>query len=88
LPTWGEILAELHGTAQLTGQVDFDGVRRRYISQLHALTGRDTVIFYTDWLSASSSDTSFTLEDVQALMEVGKDLRGPGLGLLIHSPGG
>lgn len=88
MPTWGEILSELRQTLAPNGQVDFDGVRRKYLSQLRALTGRDTILYYTDWLASNDPAVMITLEDVQALMEVCKDLTGPELDLIIHSPGG
>jgi hypothetical protein len=89
MPTWGEILAELHQSAQARGGApDFDGIRRKYLAQLHAYTGRDVIIYYTDWLSGNQIHTSITLEDVQAMMEVCKDLRSGTLDLILHTPGG
>jgi hypothetical protein len=90
MPTWGDILLELRQTAELnpTRQVDFDAVRRKYLSQLHALTRRDTILYYTDWLGSNDLATAITLEDMQAMMEVCKDLNGPGLDLILHTPGG
>lgn len=88
MPTWGEILAELRASVG-NGQAgpDFDGVRRKYLSALHQATGRDTIIYYTDWLH-SGTETSITLEDMQAAMEVCKGLTGSELDLILHSPGG
>jgi hypothetical protein len=89
VPTWGEILAELQASAAgNNGQPDFDSVRRKYLDQLHKLTGRNTIIYYTDWLQTSGEVVSITLEDMQGMMEVMKGLRGPNLDLLLHSPGG
>jgi len=87
VPTWGEVLTELHNSMAATGQVDFDGIRRKYIRELAQLTGRDVIIYYSDWLQDGPS-TSITLEDMQGLMEVCKDLHGTGLDLLLHTPGG
>ncbi len=89
MPTWGEILAELHQSAQARGAApDFDGVRRKYLAELHARTCRDIIIYYTDWLSGNQIHTSITLEDIQAMMEVCKDLRSGMLDLILHTPGG
>jgi len=91
MPTWGDILQELFEptTANPTVQPDFDGVRRKYITALHAMTGRDTILYYTDWMGASGKPgTSIELGDMQGIMEVNKGLRGPGLDLILHSPGG
>jgi hypothetical protein len=90
VPTWGEILLELRQTAQLNpaGAPDFDGVRRKYLTQLHGLTGRATIAYETDWLSGNQAFTSITLEDMAAMMEVCKDLGNGPLDLIVHSPGG
>jgi ClpP class serine protease len=90
MPTWGEILGELKQTPPNgAGGTDFDGVRRKYLTQLHALTGRDTIIYYTNWMGAGAKrNVSVVLEDMQGMMEVCKDLPGPALDLVIHSPGG
>ncbi len=90
MPTWGKILQEL-GTSAASrgGQPDWDAVRRKYITALHALTGRDTIIYYTDWMgSGGKPGVSIVLGDMQGMMEVNKDLHGPGLDLILHSPGG
>ena len=89
MPTWGEILREIQETANAgEGRLDFDGVRRRYLAQLNARTGNDTIIYYTDFFQSSNPAVMMTLEDMQAMMEVCKGLKGPGLDLIIHSPGG
>lgn len=89
MPTWGEILQELNASAAATGRQDFDGLRRKYITALHAMTGRDTIIYYTDWMGSNAKPaTSIVLGDMQGMMEVNKGLRGPGLDVILHSPGG
>lgn len=89
MPTWGEILLELQASAaQNNGQPDFDGVRRRYLKLLHDLTGRDTILYSTDYLGKGGQSTSIVLEDMEGMMEVNKGLRGPQLDVILHSPGG
>jgi len=88
MPTWGEILLELQATRLPNGQPDLDGVRRKYLRQLYELTDRPTIVYYTDWFGKSGPANAITLEDMQAMMEVCKDLRGPHLDLILHSPGG
>lgn len=89
MPTWGDLLAELHASAvHQGGYPDFDGIRRKYLAQLASRTGRDTIIYYTDWLNGGSAESAITLLDMQAMMEVCKGLHGTGLDLLLHSPGG
>jgi len=89
MPTWGEILQQLKASAdQRGGAPDFDGIRRQYLSRLATFTGRDTIIYYSDWLSGSVPQAAITLEDMQGMMEVCKGLKSGRLDLLIHSPGG
>ena len=90
MPTWGEILGELNDPANKlpNGTPDFDGVRRKYLRQLSDLTGRPTIIYYTDWFNKGGPMSSIILEDMQGMMEVCKDLGGPDLDILLHSPGG
>jgi hypothetical protein len=89
VPTWGEILSELQDpkNAQPNGLPDFDGIRRKYLGQLYSLTGRPTIVYYTDWFDKDGPAASVTLEDMQGMMEVCKDLPGPNLDILLHSPG-
>ena len=90
MPTWGEILAELNDPANRlpNGTPDFDGIRRKYLSQLSDLTGRPTIVYYTDWFNKGGPASSIALEDMQGMMEVCKDLPGPRLDIILHSPGG
>lgn len=90
MPTWGEILVELSDPQNRlpNGVPDFDKVRRKYVAQLQALTRRPTIIYYTDWFGKDGPAASITLEDMQGLMEVCKDLQGPNLDIVLHSPGG
>jgi hypothetical protein len=90
MPGWGDILNEVNATRDpVTGIVDFDRVRRKYLSQLHQLTGRSTVVYATDWLSGGGGlSVAVTLQDMQGLMEAFRDLPGPSLDLILHSPGG
>ncbi len=90
MPGWGDILKEVQETHNpQTGAVDFDGVRRKYLTKLHELTGRSTVLYATDWIGGGGGlAASVTLQDMQGLMEVFRDLPGPNLDLILHSPGG
>lgn len=89
MPSWSEILTEITSTVDPnTGIADVDGVRRKYLQQLHGLTGRSTVLYATDWLNTGGPATSINLGDMQGLMEVFHQLPGPNLDLILHSPGG
>ncbi|MGB9113509.1 MAG: hypothetical protein WCF24_12385 [Acidimicrobiales bacterium] len=67
---------------------DFDRVRRKYLSQLYDVTQRPTIIYYTDFFGKGGPAASISLEDMQGMMEVCKDLPGPNLDIILHSPGG
>ena len=90
MPIWSEILRELSQTAPQGAPPDFDGVRRRYLSNLHRHTGRNTVLYASGWLqkNAPPARTSINDEDIHALMEVTSGLRDSTLDLILHSPGG
>lgn len=90
MPTWGELLAELSQPENRlqNGMPNFDGVRRKYLLKLYELTKRPTIIYYTDWFTKDGPAASIMLEDMQGMMEVCKDLPGPDLDIILHSPGG
>lgn len=89
MPTWGEILEELKDTRSPQGPPDYDAVRRKYLQQLAAFTGRSTILYASDFLGSNPNpNVGITLADMQALMEVMKGLPGPDLDLILHTPGG
>ena len=89
MPTWSEILAELNELAVADDEASrFDAVRRRHLAHLHQLTGRPTIIYYSDWLSGGSPGALMTLEDMQGFMEAVRGLPGGDLDLVLHLPGG
>lgn len=89
MPSWGEVLKELEGSRPSHGgNPDFDGVRRKYLKALHDLTGRDVILYSTNWLGGPMPGSAITLEDMQGMMEVCRGLKGPALDVILHSPGG
>lgn len=90
MPTWGEILKELTAQHHSSGKMDFDGTRRKYLAQLNHKTGRDVILYATNWAvpEANPNDVSIIEEDIQGFMEVVNGLDGPDLDLILHSPGG
>lgn len=92
MPSWGEILEEIqHNAASNGGMVDIDGIRVRYLNKLQSLTGRNVVVYATDWMEPKGPPQmgSIALQDVQGLMEVFRGLDPAlGLDLILHSPGG
>ena len=89
MPIWSEILAELDAMAQPGQSIDFDGVRRKYLVALHTHSQRNVILYASDWLQAAArKDSVINDEDLQGLMEVCSKLKGDGLDLILHSPGG
>lgn len=85
------MLGEISTTLTAEGAPDVDGVRRKYLANLQSITGRNTVVYATDWVAPSGNggpETSIVLEDMQGLMECFRGLPGPSLDLILHSPGG
>ena len=79
MPTWSDILTELQQLQQgappgmPAGWSPFDFVRRKYITQLHQLTGRNVIVYATKWTQGPVADPesiSITAEDIQGFMEV------------------
>ncbi len=90
MPTWGEILKELSASAA-AGRPDFDGVRRKYLVELHRYTGRAVILYSTSFVDpkqATPDLISITDEDLQGLMEVVHGIDCERLDLILHSPGG
>ena len=91
MPIWSEILAELASTQENGNPPDFDGVRRKYLTEMHRHTGRNIILYASGWLQNTDVPPaliSISDEDMQALMEVSQGLAGDQLDLILHSPGG
>lgn len=92
MPSWGEIVAEINATPGNEQAGALDIVRRKYLAALHAHTGRPVILYASRWVQGVPAGTeafvSITDEDVHGFMEVVRDLKGPNLDLVIHSPGG
>ena len=85
MPIWSEILTELGNPPA------FDGVRRKYLLELHRHSGRSVILYASGWLQKTDAPPALTSigdEDIQALMEVSHGLGEGGLDLILHSPGG
>jgi hypothetical protein len=90
MPSFGEIALELQRSASTRPDrtPDFDGVRKKYVSQLAATTGRPAVVYYANFINGARPDTSIILGDMQGMMEVLRGIAGPNLDIVLHSPGG
>jgi len=94
MATFGEILAEIQDQnikRQREGVPDL--VRRKYLQQLHELTGRNVVAYYSAFLHKQGpehfSNVQINDEDKHGFMAVfaGLDFNA-GLDLILHTPGG
>ncbi|TWS21802.1 S49 family peptidase [Tsukamurella sputi] len=89
MPTWGNVQAEIQSAPN-----QWDLVRRRYLKDLHALTGRNVIVYYSGWLQKSHllSDglpVGVTDNDKDGFMATVHELdRSKGLDLFLHTPGG
>lgn len=91
MPIWSEILAELSETLDQNGNSNFDGIRRKYLAELHRHTGTEVILYASGWLQKPDTPPALVSigdEDIQALMEVSQGLTGNRLDLIMHSPGG
>jgi hypothetical protein len=91
MPSWSEILVEVQQSAQARGgPPDYDGIRRRYLSELCNHTGRNTILDATRFTSQDTPPPVLSIvdEDLTGIMTVIHRLRGPNLDLILHSPGG
>lgn len=87
MPSWNEVLSEIV-VSQNSGGVD--AVRRKYLSELHKLTGRNVIAYYSGWLQKPGYKLSHVNDDDKnGLMNAvyGMD-RSLGLDLILHTPGG
>ena len=90
MPNWGEILAELQATEEASGTIQFDQVRERYLTELHQVTGRPAILYYTDWMTSTQHNPATSMQpiDVQGFMGSVHGLNGDELDLILHVPGG
>ena len=67
-----------------------DVVRRRYLAEINAITGRNVIIYYSGWLQKGSiAGVEINDEDKNGFMTVIHELdRTAGLDLILHTPGG
>lgn len=87
MSNWNDILKEIK--AQEIGS-PLDVVRRKYIRELHNLTKRNVICYYSGFLSnPSHPDISINDTDISGFMTAIHKLdKSKGLDLIIHTPGG
>ncbi|RYE13942.1 MAG: S49 family peptidase [Rickettsiales bacterium] len=91
MPNWNEVILEINGAVQNNpGANPFDLVRRKYLSQIHSITGRNVIAYYSGWLQKpGAADTAVNDKDKSGFMlTINKLDKTKGLDLLLHTPGG
>ena len=89
MPDWNQISNELN--AMDTASVNkYDTVRRHYLKELHKLTNRNVIIYYSGWLQKPGVEgTEINDEDKNGFMTALHQLdHSQGLDLILHTPGG
>ena len=85
MPDWNQLLNEISAAGST-----HDVIRRKYLRELHGLTGRNVIIYYSGWLQKRNLEgVEVNDADKNGLMTVVHGLdRTKGLDLLLHTPGG
>lgn len=86
MPDWSEILNEIH----VAGSTH-DIIRRRYLKELHEVTERNVIVYYSAWLQKSDvPGIEVNDADKTGFMAVIHELDhdNTGLDLILHTPGG
>lgn len=83
---WDDILDEIK-SSPLKNAVD--EVRHQYLRRLSELTGRNTIAYYSSWLTRRVENTDINDNDMNGFMNTvrGLDCEN-GLDLVLHTPGG
>jgi hypothetical protein len=90
MANWSAIVNEVKAAGSVS-----DLIRRKYLAQLHRLTGRNVILYYSGWLQriGNAGDSPMRLmihdTDMSGFMSVVPGLdRDLGLDLLLQTPGG
>ena len=93
MPSWTEVLTEINQTKNSFEQLALGApvrVRHRYLKELHELTGRNIISYYSGWLTKPNNYANALIdEDKNGFMTAVHGLdRNLGLDLILHTPGG
>ena len=92
MPNWSEVLAEIQELKNKQIPDALDVVRRSYLKKLADYTGRNTIIYYSGFLTASDPNLrglAIGDDDKNGFMTAIHNMdRAKGLDLLLHTPGG
>lgn len=89
MPSFGQILSEINRQAATGDKAAIDTVRKKYLSELSAVTKRDTIIYASAWTRSDiPGHVSINDEDIHAFMEAIFGLKNENLDLILHTGGG
>ncbi len=85
MPNWNQLLDEIRSAGSM-----HDVVRRKYLAEIHELTQRNIIAYYSGWLQKGAiAGVEINDEDKNGFMTVIHQLdRSLGLDLVLHTPGG
>lgn len=85
MPNWNQLLDEIRAAGSM-----YDVVRRRYLSRIHELTGRNVIVYSSGWLQRGNlPGVEINDDDKNGFMTVIHQMkRDIGLDLVLHTPGG
>ncbi len=89
MPNWNDVLKEIQ-EERVRGHSALDGIRRKYLRKLFRHTKRNTIAYYSGWLSKpAQAETHINDEDKNGfMMAIHKMDRSKGLDIILHTPGG
>lgn len=90
---WGDTLDEVNAAEQEQPGRGLDIVRKSKLAELSQYTGRDTILYATNFMAPAQSGLNgeihaITVEDVQGFMTVLSGSENAALDLILHTPGG
>ena len=90
MPNWAALMKEIAATPAEGDNSGADIVRRKYLAKLYNLTNRNTIAYYSGWLSKPKIEgVEITDEDKNGFMAcIHKMEKAKGLDLILHTPGG
>ena len=88
MPNWSEILKDIDSSPDIGKELDKE--RKHYLQEIHTLTGRNIIAYYSGWLKKPDAPhVSIDEQDKNAFMTTVYKLdRGKGLDIILHTPGG
>ncbi|ABK77792.1 periplasmic serine protease (ClpP class) [Cenarchaeum symbiosum A] len=91
MPSYAEIANDVLRLMESVGEQAPGVVLHDYLSKLQQYSGRDTILYATNWITDeahTSNEALITNGDLYGFMRMMRDLKTKKLDLILHSPGG